>query len=95
MTDSTAALSTRLLRTSDDPLYRRLRELLSEHGIDLASDVLADLFPDDGALARLPRVLSTIETGGTEEAARSSLLFLSGFSTSARAMGTRTGPCMA
>jgi hypothetical protein len=44
---STAELSTELLRTSDDWLYVRLRQLLPEHGVDVASDVLADLFPDD------------------------------------------------
>ena len=48
MAKSTAALSTELLRSSDDPLYRRLRELLPELGIDVGRDVLADLFPDDG-----------------------------------------------
>lgn len=49
MSDSTAALTTELLRTSSDPLFRRLRELLPAHDIDVATDVLADLFPDDGA----------------------------------------------
>lgn len=47
MGDSTAALSTELLRTSSDPIFRRLRELLPEHGIDAESDVLAELFSDD------------------------------------------------
>jgi len=47
MGDKTAELSTRLLRTSDDPLFARLRHLLPEWGIDIQQDVLADLFPDD------------------------------------------------
>lgn len=47
MSDSTAALSTELLRTSDDPLFRRLRVLLPEQKVDVAADVLAELFPDD------------------------------------------------
>lgn len=47
MGDSGAALSTELMRTSTDPLFVRLRQLLGERGIDVHSDVLADLFPDD------------------------------------------------
>ena len=47
MDDTTARLSTELLRTSDDQPYRRLRELLIEDGIDPQCDVLADLFEDD------------------------------------------------
>lgn len=44
---STAELSTELLRTSEDPLYVRLRELLAEQSVNIFSGVLADLFPDD------------------------------------------------
>jgi len=44
---STAAASTRLLRESDDPLYARLRSLLTERGIDCGQSVLATFFPDD------------------------------------------------
>lgn len=47
MDDSTARLSTDLLRQSDEQPYRRLRELLVEHGVDPQRDVLADLFEDD------------------------------------------------
>ena len=47
MDDTTARLSTELLRTSDEQPWRRLRELLLEHGDDPQSDVLADLFEDD------------------------------------------------
>ena len=36
-----------LLRTSDEQPYRRLRELLLDHGLDVEADVPADLFPDD------------------------------------------------
>jgi len=46
--ETTAILSTRLLRESDDLLYARLRDLLAERGHDPRSCVLADLFPDDG-----------------------------------------------
>ncbi len=46
MDDSTAALSTDLLRTSKDPVFRRLREVLTEQGIDVEADVLAQFFPD-------------------------------------------------
>lgn len=47
MTESVAQLSTRLLRTSPDQPYRRLRELLPTVGVDPTLDVLADLFQDD------------------------------------------------
>ena len=47
MDDTTARLSTELLRTSHEQPYRRLRELLVEHGRDPQTDVLADLFEDD------------------------------------------------
>lgn len=47
MDDTTARLSTELLRTSDEQPYRRLRELLVENGRDPQTDVLADLFEDD------------------------------------------------
>jgi hypothetical protein len=46
--DTTAILSTRLLRQSDDLLYARLRELLAERGLDPVTCVLADLNPHDG-----------------------------------------------
>lgn len=36
-----------MLRTSDEQPYRRLRELLPDHGVDVGTDALADLFPDD------------------------------------------------
>ena len=42
-----AAITTERLRQSDDPTYRRLRELLPTYGIDVHADVLADLFEDD------------------------------------------------
>jgi hypothetical protein len=45
--ETTAQLSTSLLRASNEPLYRRLRELLTGYGVDVEADVLADLFPDD------------------------------------------------
>lgn len=47
MPDSTAQLSTSLLRTSQDQSYRRLRELLPAQGVDPMADILADLFLDD------------------------------------------------
>ena len=47
MDATTARLSTELLRRSDQQPYRRLRELLVEHGDDPQTDVLADLFEDD------------------------------------------------
>lgn len=48
MDETTAILSTRLLRQSDDLLYARLRDLLAERGLHPKSCVLADLNPDDG-----------------------------------------------
>jgi hypothetical protein len=45
--ETTARLSTELLRTSDEQPYRRLRELLVGQGRDPQTDVLADLFEDD------------------------------------------------
>lgn len=47
MAKTTAQLSTTLLRTSDERPYARLRELLPGRGVDVQSDVLADLSPDD------------------------------------------------
>lgn len=48
MTDpDVARLSTELLRTSEDPMWARLRELFRERGIDPDAAVLADFFPDD------------------------------------------------
>lgn len=48
MDESVAAVSTELLRTSKDPLFRRLRELLPEYGVNVETDALAELFPDGG-----------------------------------------------
>jgi hypothetical protein len=45
--ESQAAMLTRQLRSSDDPLYVRLRELLQGFGVDMQAAVLAQLFPDD------------------------------------------------
>jgi hypothetical protein len=47
VTESTAEVSTRLLRESDEPLYARLRSLLTERGIDCGQAALATFFPDD------------------------------------------------
>ena len=47
MTKTTAELSTELLRTSTDQLWVKLREVLPSSGINVKTDVLADLFPDD------------------------------------------------
>lgn len=47
MSESMARSSTRLLRESDEPLFRRLRVLLAERGIDSGRSALAALFPDD------------------------------------------------
>jgi hypothetical protein len=48
MTDSEVArLSTELLRTSGDPIWTRLRELLRQRDIDPITAVVADFFPDD------------------------------------------------
>lgn len=44
--ESTAQLSTSLLRTSQEQPYRGLRELLPAKGVDPMADVLADIFPD-------------------------------------------------
>lgn len=46
--ETTAIVSTRLLRQSDDLLYARLRDLLAERGLDPMACVLADLNPEDG-----------------------------------------------
>jgi hypothetical protein len=40
---------TKDLRFSDDPLFRRLRELLSARGVDAGGAWLVELFPDDTA----------------------------------------------
>jgi hypothetical protein len=40
---------TKDLRVSDEPLFRRLRELLSARGVDPAGAWLVELFPDDTA----------------------------------------------
>jgi hypothetical protein len=48
MTDEPqAAILTRELRSSEEPLFHRLRELLASSGIDVDRAVLAQLFPDD------------------------------------------------
>jgi len=44
---SPARLSTQLLRTDQAPLWDRLRQLLTERGLDPAKVALANLFPDD------------------------------------------------
>jgi hypothetical protein len=38
---------TALLRSSQDPLWSRLRDLLSERGVEPGGAVLAECFPDD------------------------------------------------
>jgi hypothetical protein len=45
--DSQAVELTRSLRTSDVPLFVRLRELLHDRRVDVGTAVLAQLFPDD------------------------------------------------
>jgi hypothetical protein len=47
MAQTVAQRSTELLRSSPEPTYARLRELLPAIGLDPTRDVLADLFPDD------------------------------------------------
>lgn len=47
MTESVPIASTRLLRGSDAPLFRRLRALLAERDVDPHSALLAELLPDD------------------------------------------------
>lgn len=47
MAQSVTVASTRLLRGSDEPLFRRLRALLAEREVDPQTAVLADFFPDD------------------------------------------------
>ena len=42
-----AQASTRLLRAGADPLYAKLRDLLSMKGVDPSTCVLAAFFPDD------------------------------------------------
>lgn len=42
-----AEASTRLLRGSSDPLYARVRQLLTERGVDVEHSALAAFFPDD------------------------------------------------
>ena len=46
MAESVPAASTRLLRGSDEPLFQRLRALLSERDVDPQSAILADFFPE-------------------------------------------------
>jgi hypothetical protein len=41
---------TALLRSSADPLWARLRQLLHERGIDPRDAALTDCFPDDSSL---------------------------------------------
>jgi hypothetical protein len=38
---------TQLLRASDDPFWRRLRQLLTAKHIDLSSTLVVQCFPDD------------------------------------------------
>jgi len=45
--DIVPAASTRLLRGSDEPLFQRLRALLSERDVDPQAAILAEFFPDD------------------------------------------------
>jgi hypothetical protein len=45
--ESVPTASTRLLRRSDEPLFQRLRALLSERDVDPQTAILADFFPDD------------------------------------------------
>lgn len=47
MAESVPITSTRLLRGSDEPLFRRLRALLSEREVNPQTAILADFFPDD------------------------------------------------
>lgn len=47
MAESVSEESTRLLRGSDEPFFRRLRVLLHEREVDPQCVILADLFPDD------------------------------------------------
>jgi hypothetical protein len=47
VTEGVPAASTRLLRGSDEPLFQRLRVLLSERDVDPQTAILADRFPDD------------------------------------------------
>jgi len=45
--ESVPAASTRLLRGSYEPLFERLRALLSERDVDAQTAILVDCFPDD------------------------------------------------
>jgi len=45
--ESVPTASTRLLRGSDEPLFQRLRALLTERDVDSQTAILADFFPDD------------------------------------------------
>jgi hypothetical protein len=45
--ESVPTVSTRLLRGSDEPLFQRLRALLSERDVDPQTAILAEFFPDD------------------------------------------------
>ncbi|HEX6393426.1 MAG TPA: hypothetical protein VFZ97_08285 [Acidimicrobiales bacterium] len=47
MDEDVATQSTRLLRESDDPVWVRLRELLTAKGLEPGRIALADFFPDD------------------------------------------------
>lgn len=50
MADAGAEVETRLLRTDDDPFWVRLRELVTQRGIDPQQAALAISFPDDSNL---------------------------------------------
>jgi hypothetical protein len=47
VTESVPTAFTRLLRGSDEPLFQRLRALLSDRDVDPETAILADFFPDD------------------------------------------------
>ena len=47
MSENMAQSSTRLLRESDEPLFRPLRDVLAERDIDIKRSALAAFFPDD------------------------------------------------
>jgi hypothetical protein len=47
VSESVPTASTGLLRGSDEPLFQRLRALLTERDVDPQTAILADFFPDD------------------------------------------------
>jgi hypothetical protein len=46
--DDSATVCTRLLRTDQDPVWARLRSLMTDRGLDPQRIALATFFPDDG-----------------------------------------------